>query len=104
MLMPSTLPLGELENPTEFIARHIGISAADEAHMLSVIGEASRRTLIDSVVPRSIARRASSSSASGAAPVGRYEITDTCSGSRWRSSAACRSARWIWKRTVTSLG
>jgi glycine dehydrogenase len=58
MLMPSALPLGELENPTEFIARHIGISAADEAHMLSVIGEASRRTLIDSIVPRSIARGA----------------------------------------------
>ena len=32
MLMPSALPLGELENPSEFIARHIGISAADEAH------------------------------------------------------------------------
>ena len=58
MLMPSALPLGELENPTEFIARHIGISAADEVHMLSVIGEASRRTLIDSIVPRSIARSA----------------------------------------------
>ena len=28
MLMPSALPLGELENPSEFIARHIGISAA----------------------------------------------------------------------------
>ena len=28
------------------------IDAADEAHMLSVIGEASRRALIDSIVPR----------------------------------------------------
>ena len=56
MLMPTALPLGDLENPSEFIARHIGISAADEAHMLSVIGEASRRALIDSIVPRSIAR------------------------------------------------
>jgi hypothetical protein len=56
MLMPTALPLGELENPTEFIARHIGISAADEQLMLSVIGEASRRALIDSIVPRSIAR------------------------------------------------
>ncbi len=56
MLMPSAKPLGELENPSEFIARHIGISPADEAHMLSVIGEASRRALIDSIVPRSIAR------------------------------------------------
>ena len=43
MLMPSVKPLGELENASEFIARHIGISEADEAHMLSVIGEASRR-------------------------------------------------------------
>ena len=56
MLMPSALPLGDLENPSEFIARHIGISGADEAHMLSVIGEASRHALIDAIVPRSIAR------------------------------------------------
>jgi glycine dehydrogenase len=56
MLMPSAKPLVELENAPEFIARHIGISDADEAHMLSVIGEASRRALIDSIVPRSIAR------------------------------------------------
>ncbi len=48
--------LVDLENPSEFIARHIGISAADEQLMLSVIGEASRRALIDSIVPRSIAR------------------------------------------------
>src|SRR3990167_6234537 len=44
MLMPSVKPLDELENPSEFIARHIGI------------GEASRRALIDGIVPRSIAR------------------------------------------------
>ena len=50
--------LASLENPGEFIARHIGISAADEAHMLSVIGEASRRALIEGIVPRSIARSA----------------------------------------------
>ncbi len=58
MLMPSVKPLGELENASEFIARHIGISDADETLMLSVIGEASRRALIDSIVPRSIARSA----------------------------------------------
>lgn len=57
MLMPAVKPLGELENASEFVARHIGITDADEAHMLSVIGEASRRALIDSIVPRSIARR-----------------------------------------------
>ena len=56
MLMQSTKPLGDLENSREFVARHIGFDAADEAHMLSAIGEASRRALIDSVVPRSIAR------------------------------------------------
>ena len=33
----STLP--ELEHPGEFIARHIGPSPAEEAHMLSVIGD-----------------------------------------------------------------
>ncbi|MGP1628480.1 MAG: glycine dehydrogenase (aminomethyl-transferring), partial [Giesbergeria sp.] len=57
MLMQSVLSLGALENAAEFLPRHIGIDAADEAHMLSVIGEASRRALIDSIVPRSIARR-----------------------------------------------
>jgi len=56
MLMQSATPLGELETATEFLPRHIGIDAADEAHMLSVIGEASRRALIESIVPRSIAR------------------------------------------------
>ncbi|MES3003941.1 MAG: glycine dehydrogenase (aminomethyl-transferring), partial [Pseudomonadota bacterium] len=56
MLMQSARPLGELENATEFIPRHIGIEEADEKHMLSVIGEASRRALIESIVPRSIAR------------------------------------------------
>ena len=44
MLMPSAIPLRTLENATEFLPRHIGIDAQDEAHMLSVIGEASRRT------------------------------------------------------------
>ncbi|MFM2263566.1 MAG: hypothetical protein RI959_2242, partial [Pseudomonadota bacterium] len=56
MLMPTARPLVDLENPSEFIARHIGISETDETLMLSVIGEASRRALIDGIVPRSIAR------------------------------------------------
>ncbi len=56
MLMQSAKPLGDLENPAEFIARHIGIDDADEAHMLSVVGAASRRALIEGIVPRSIAR------------------------------------------------
>ena len=51
-----SISLASLENPSEFIARHIGISPTDEQMMLSVIGEASRRALIDSIVPRSIAR------------------------------------------------
>ena len=57
--MPMPLPqsLNLLENPSEFIARHIGISADDEAHMLGVVGAASRRALIESIVPASIARR-----------------------------------------------
>ena len=57
MLMSTLKPLGELENASEFTARHIGISAQDEHHMLSVIGEASRLALIEGIVPRSIARR-----------------------------------------------
>ena len=57
MLMPSARPLSELENPSEFIARHIGITAADEAQMLGVVGAASRQALMNSIVPASIARR-----------------------------------------------
>ncbi|MGV8805331.1 MAG: aminomethyl-transferring glycine dehydrogenase [Polaromonas sp.] len=56
MLMPSAKPLRELENFSEFIARHIGIDAVDEARMRGVVGAASRRALIDGIVPRSIAR------------------------------------------------
>ena len=56
--MPSRMPsLAELENDAEFIARHIGIDAQDEARMLAVVGEKSRAALIDSIVPRSIARK-----------------------------------------------
>ncbi|GMV45982.1 MAG: glycine dehydrogenase (decarboxylating) [Pseudomonadota bacterium] len=56
--MPTTAPtpLAELENAAEFAARHIGIEAADEQHMLGVIGAASRRALVETLVPRSIAR------------------------------------------------
>ena len=57
MLMSATAPLRELENPQEFIARHIGLTAEDEARMLSAIGQASRRALMEAVVPPSIARR-----------------------------------------------
>jgi len=56
MLQAAHLPLAELENPGEFVARHLGPDAADEAHMLSVIGAASRRALIDAIVPASIHR------------------------------------------------
>ena len=56
MLMQSAQPLSELENTSEFIARHIGVSAADEALMLQAVGSTSRRELIDGIVPRSIAR------------------------------------------------
>ncbi|MEK0416779.1 MAG: hypothetical protein RI949_785, partial [Pseudomonadota bacterium] len=48
--------LAELEPHDEFVARHIGPRPDDEAHMLSVIGAASRQALIEAVVPRSIAR------------------------------------------------
>ena len=56
MLMSALKPLAELENAAEFQARHIGPDAADEAAMLSVIGAASRRALIESIVPASIKR------------------------------------------------
>ncbi len=55
--MPITESLFPLEDPSEFQARHIGISAADERRMLSAIGAASRQALIDAVIPKGIARR-----------------------------------------------
>ena len=54
--MSALKSLHELENASEFVARHVGIEARDEAHMLSLIGAASRRTLIEAIVPRSIVR------------------------------------------------
>ncbi len=69
MLMSALKPLGELENASEFAARHIGPgisgpgitgTADDEARMLAVIGAGrpgfTRRALIEAIVPRSIAR------------------------------------------------
>ncbi|MEY4344183.1 MAG: hypothetical protein RL032_15 [Pseudomonadota bacterium] len=49
--------LSQLENASEFHARHIGTTAADEALMLQAIGEKSRADLIASIVPASIARK-----------------------------------------------
>ncbi|MFM2059417.1 MAG: hypothetical protein RLY71_3802 [Pseudomonadota bacterium] len=54
--MPLHATLTELENATEFTARHIGPDAADEARMLAAIGAPSRRALIDAIVPPSIRR------------------------------------------------
>jgi glycine dehydrogenase len=48
--------LASLETDGEFAARHLGPDAADQALMLSAIGAASRRALIDAIVPASIAR------------------------------------------------
>jgi glycine dehydrogenase len=53
------LTLAELENDAEFVSRHVGPRADDEARMLSLIGGGApftRRSLIDAIVPRSIAR------------------------------------------------
>ena len=48
--MPTSIaPRAALETAAEFLPRHIGISAADEAQMLSVVGAASRRALIDAI-------------------------------------------------------
>jgi glycine dehydrogenase len=57
MLMQSAKPLGELEDSHEFVARHIGVSEADQALMLQAVGAESRRALMARIVPTSIARR-----------------------------------------------
>ena len=56
MLKPAHPPLRELEDAAEFAARHIGIDADAERQMLSVIGAASRRALIEAIVPAPIRR------------------------------------------------
>jgi glycine dehydrogenase len=56
MLMSAHAPLRDLENDAEFAPRHIGIAAADERHMLSTIGAASRAALLDAIVPATIRR------------------------------------------------
>ena len=63
MLKPANPPLADLENDSEFVARHIGPDDADQAHMLGVISRGgagsvpfTRRALIEAIVPRSIAR------------------------------------------------
>ena len=79
MLMSATQPLRELENPAEFAARHIGIASEDEHHMLGAIGAASRRALIESVVPRGIVRGAPMALPE---PVGEAEAWPNCGRSR----------------------
>lgn len=56
MLMSALKPLRDLEPDAEFAPRHIGPWEDDERLMLSAIGAASRRALIDTIVPRAIAR------------------------------------------------
>ncbi|OAK65608.1 glycine dehydrogenase (aminomethyl-transferring) [Variovorax paradoxus] len=56
MPIPALPSLQELENAEEFLARHIGIDAADEARMLPVIGSETRSELIDGIVPAAIRR------------------------------------------------
>ena len=50
-------PLERLENPAEFQGRHIGLSPDDERRMLDTIGEASCGSLVDGIVPATIARK-----------------------------------------------
>lgn len=56
MTMPALPSLHDLENPEEFVARHIGPDAAQEARMLAAIGEGTREALIASIVPPAIRR------------------------------------------------
>ncbi len=56
-MLNTQLPtLAELENATEFQARHLGPWDEEQQHMLSAIGVASRQALIDGIVPASIKR------------------------------------------------
>ncbi len=55
----SSLPsLSQLENATEFQARHLGPWDAEQASMLKAIGVASRQALMEAIVPETIRRPA----------------------------------------------
>ena len=56
--MKTVANLLELENTSEFWARHIGVDADDEAKMLKVVGASSRAALMQDIVPHSIQRSA----------------------------------------------
>jgi glycine dehydrogenase len=54
--MNHTPALSALENTSEFIARHIGPSAAEQAHMLQTVGAADMSALMAQIVPANIRR------------------------------------------------
>ena len=84
MTMPPVSALQTLEDPQEFVARHIGIGADDEAHMLSVVGAASRAALIAEIRNH----RATARSARFSARVpGTGNLRGLCT--TWTSSSTC---------------
>ena len=52
-----TVSLSELENASEFEARHIGPSASDQYEMLATLNFSDRNQMIDAVVPHNIRNR-----------------------------------------------
>ena len=55
--MNSSIPLTDLEQHEAFSGRHIGPDAAEQKTMLSELGFATRKALIDAVVPAGIRRK-----------------------------------------------
>ncbi|RMX08752.1 glycine dehydrogenase (aminomethyl-transferring) [Corticibacter populi] len=55
MLMQAPLPFSALDNPADFLPRHIGPSPEDQQHMLGIVGAASLQALMAEIVPASIA-------------------------------------------------
>ncbi|TSE26456.1 Glycine dehydrogenase (decarboxylating) [Tepidimonas sediminis] len=56
MTTPASTPLADLLPQGEFVARHIGLTDADQRRMLAAIGEDSLDALTASIVPQAIAR------------------------------------------------
>jgi glycine dehydrogenase len=54
--LPTPRTLADLESRDAFVARHIGPSDADQSAMLATLGYASRKALIDAIVPAAIRR------------------------------------------------
>jgi glycine dehydrogenase len=76
--------------PDEFAVRHLGLSDADRAHMLSVIGSDSLESLLETTIPASIRLRELLSIKE---PVAEHDVLNELRGTRRIRRINPRSAK-----------